>query len=279
MTKVSVFNNVKTAKAKGKIDVDRALEVIKSESIYHQDVLKVRDGKLEYKHKIPVITWNGLFLKRSNNSVVSFSDYVYCDFDEVNPEETKLNLSKIDEVKAAWTSVSGKGCGALIKSSNINKVNFRSTCESIHKYLEERDLHADTLVDIARCNVMSYDPNMFIREQPKVYEPVNVNIEEEVRKLHQPEFKNILLNDEYNFTACNISLAYTYKKGLSFVEGERHHFTVTYFGLCNQFGVPFNYAYNHAMENNCVSKHTYTKAEKLYKAWSNQHGIKQVHER
>lgn len=274
VNKVSLFSHLKSTKTVGNADVDTMLNVISNKNAKHVDkVNKFRKSRTkDNKYKIPVVTWSGVFKQRSNSNVVSFSDHIYCDFDNVNPIDAKNTLSHIKEIRAAWTSVSGEGVGALIKTENINKNNFKSTVKAIHEYIEQYDLHTDVLTDIARCNFVSYDTDIYVNNNAEIYKPV----EPDYSKLKR--IYSDLVNDEkeYNNTACNISMAYSFKKGLDFSVGSRHNFTVTYFGMCNIFGVPIEYAYQFALENNCVSQHTYKKAEKLYKHWSNQHGIKEV---
>jgi hypothetical protein len=278
MQEVSVFNNAKSPRSLGKVKIDYVLNAISNYDSKHvQNVIKAREilkneGENAYKSfkssKIPVVTWNGIFSRRSNSNLIQFSDHIYLDVDNVNPDDVKENLSKIPIVTAAWTSVSSSGVGFLVKTEGIKRQTFKSTISSLHKYFEERDVHTDMLTDIARCNILSYDSNIYINDKVEIYEPVEPIVE--LKQFSTNGFKS------ENITACNISFAYTIKKGLSFIPDQRHNFTVTYFGMCNQFGVPLNEAYQFAMENNCTSNVTYKKAEQVYDKWSNQHGIKQV---
>lgn len=272
--KVSLFQSLRTTSAWGSEDYYHVFDRIQGKSKHIDKVMLYRDNhdKNVKFNEIPTVTWSGTFSRRKNSGVVRFSDLLYCDFDKVDPIETKQALARIKYVHAAWTSVSGDGVGALVLSKELDKTNFKPTINTLHKYLEERDLHTDKLSDIARCNVLSYDKDIYVNDSPEIFKPVtNTKV----------SYDHVLLGSKLTEdveTACTISIAYTYKKGLRFIPGQRHNFTVTYFSMTNHFGVDLHTAYMFAMDNNCISPVTYKKAEKIYKDYANQHGIKNIYE-
>lgn len=217
------------------------------------------------KATLPVITWNGEFTRRNTSGFIAPSGYLYFDIDTyVRPSQ----LLAVPEVSAAWKSVSGRGYGGLVRVENITKANFRCTYDEIHRRFKEKGIELDPLRDLARGNFISYDENLIFREGEVVeaLEPT-----EEIRKFNT---SNILQEME-DFTKCSIAMNYTSKKH-QFVNGSRHRFTVSYFGACNQFGVPLDYAYSFADNHLCTSSSTWNKAVGIYRLYQNQHGTKQL---
>lgn len=121
--------------------------------------------------KTPVVTWNAAFdSKRSMKSISNLSGYIYMDvddFSEISQEEVRRILTDkgLDFVKAVWDSFGGTGLGFLVQVDNLTPENFKWTWASIAKKFEAIKVKVDKATkDITRINVLTYDDNIFIRE-------------------------------------------------------------------------------------------------------------------
>lgn len=121
--------------------------------------------------KIPVVTWNACFNnKRSLKSITHLSGYIYMDVDDFSQisQETVFNILKDDGlnfVKAAWGSFGGNGYGFLVKVDGLTIDNFKWNWLEITKKFQELGVKIDKATkDATRINVLSYDPNIFVRE-------------------------------------------------------------------------------------------------------------------
>jgi hypothetical protein len=124
--------------------------------------------------KIPVVTWNASFNdKRSLKSISSLSGYIYMDVDDFSEitQENVFNIlqdNALEFVQAAWKSFGGNGYGFLVKVNGLTIDNFKWNWQEITKKFQTLGIKIDKATkDITRINVLSYDPQMFIRENCK----------------------------------------------------------------------------------------------------------------
>lgn len=270
---VSAFRNVKSTSPLAFIKVDDVLTRIAGTGKHIDKVKQYRDTKdKSIKESLPVVTWNGKFRSRSNAGLVSFSDYIYFDSDKIDSNLAKEVLVEEEYIKAVWTSVGGEGVGFLVKSEGLNKSNFKSTYNAIKSDIESKGLIIDSLSDIARCNIASYDPDIYIRDKVVTYEPVSGS---SVYRPTLSEQYKLFVND-HTLTACTIAFAHALKAKGDFTEGNRSNFTVSYVGTCNHFGITEHECYMFLIENGCVYEETENKIQYVYKRYANQHGTNPV---
>jgi hypothetical protein len=257
---VSTFKRLKLNQVYSVVEVDKALEGIANSKQQHIDkVNKYRETlNQNVKYSLPLITWAGVFETRKNTNIVSFSDYMYLDIDNVKPNEAKEKLSKFDFIKAVWASVSNNGVGILVKSQDLNKSNFSSTYNAIKELIKEQtDYECDSLCDIARANFISHDKDIYVREtnrlnlflpvEPTEKELTNyIQIIDATKEVSELNIKDIIqTNIEVNEIACIIAFKHAFNKTGLYIEGNRHNFSVSYAGTCNSLGVPLGYALNY----------------------------------
>ena len=126
--------------------------------------------------KIQCVTWTTTYSNRRRKSdIESFSSYIYLDIDDFND----ISFEKVWEiltdgglsfVKAVWRSFGGNGIGCLVKVKNVNVDNYKSTWGALAKLLKDKfSIKVDAQTkDVTRINVLSYDPNIFIKPDEKV---------------------------------------------------------------------------------------------------------------
>ena len=207
--------------------------------------------------KCPAVTWNtdleGDRRRLSNVNTSRLSKYRYCDidtFDKIikdpsNSVKTEaeafdyvrkiLTSSGLKFIKAVWSSYGGKGFGFLVEIEGLTKENSTSTWMSLKEMFDSNwGLTFDVATkDITRLNVLSSDPEIFIREDGKIIPYVAVEPEQTVVVERAPQGTFSIEGSDihkkmYEIT-CNAKGAY--------VEGNRCPFTVCYAGLMNQYGV------------------------------------------
>lgn len=136
-----------------------------------------------YQHikttRIPAVTWGARFQgRRRRDCLEAFTGYMYFDvdqFEEISKDGVKeiLTDNGFGFIKAVWDSFGGKGLGFLVKIDQtelkLNLKSFKSTFNSISNLLRHRGIIVDRATsDFTRTNVVSYDPEIFIREDSKV---------------------------------------------------------------------------------------------------------------
>lgn len=178
---VSLFPQLTNTKHSETWDIDKILDVIKTDSYYHlkdkvETVRKAKDKDEadEKKSFLPLVCWNGIFKCRESNitSITTYSSYTALDFDHFNSDDEmmkfKEHLKGIEWVYAVFTTPSGKGLKAIVQHDNIfPEYHTELYNELLSRFdIPEIDPHTK---DLARGNYMSYDPDLWKNPNPKSY--------------------------------------------------------------------------------------------------------------
>lgn len=279
---VSIFKNVSGTKPIINSEINYVLEKIGSKDTkYYDNIQKARDTKdkeeykrLKLKTNIPTVTWSGEFYKRSLNDLKRLSQHIYFDIDNVNIDSVSDLINEEPFVKSSWKSLSGEGMGFLVQFDGLTTTNFKTNYSYISEKFAEKDIVLDTLSDYARCNIISYDPDIYINDSPEI-----------VKAIPKPEIVDKVLNYtseiqnkdlSYKEQCMSVALAYTIKSKGNFVQGNRHHFTVCYAGICNQFGIDSSIAYFFLVERGIGSDVTLKKIQNIYNRYSHQYCTKKL---
>lgn len=219
-----------------------------------------------YQHikstELQVVTWNASFTKRRNKkSINKLSGYIYGDvddfqyvidskdFDATSFEESQAHIQSVltnkslKFVKAVWKSVSGKGFGFLMKVEELNLNNFKSTWNSLYDFFLKRGVKLDAQTkDVTRPNVISYDPNIFIRDNDEVIEYTAV--EEIQKKVHSFEGVEAPVGIIYDILDYALEVMYKNEKKWTHTPFKRlsYNFYFDFFILCNKNGINLNKA-------------------------------------
>lgn len=257
---VSIFTNVVSSQTGIAVkDHNAVLEFIKN----NKTAMEARSASnySSIKKTLLSVTWAGVFPEQRNlTNLVNLSGLMYFDIDE---DIDKSLLYEIPEVYAAWSSLSGKGVGFLIKVKGLNTTNYNSTYKA---FCEKYEFNFDSLPDWTRLNIISYDPDIHINENCDEFEAVEPSKDLTV-VIKKPIIES---SDE-----SKLENAFKYvNKSHSFVVGQRHRFTVSYFGTTNQLGVELDTAYAYLVDKGCYSNVTYKKGRDIYKRYSHQFNTK-----
>lgn len=219
---VTVFKN----QSKYDFQIDRVLGTIQNPSTIHKEfVTELRERYVsgedvsEMKRLAPNIMWAGQFNSKKKADLIVASNFVYIDVDtsEIEP---------LPFIYAYWKSITQRGYGVLVKSTNIDKLNYNATYNKIGKMMNVPiDKQAS---NINRVNFASYDENLYINPQSKIVESVSV-------KSFIPTTVTISKNYQKN---CENILKILDRKNIKFVKGNRHHFIVEFAIRADMMSVP-----------------------------------------
>ena len=168
--RVTIFKNIKSTSAGFVRNVDEILGRIK-EGSSAEIVNNIRAGNKEQKMHLPAICFSGEFKNRSKSGLVKPSGLICLDFDKV-PSIEELNTLREtiigDEYTyACFVSPSGNGLKVLVK--------IPPTIEEHKLYFDGLKNHYNSeyfdiaTSDISRVCFESYDPNLYVCRDSKVF--------------------------------------------------------------------------------------------------------------
>jgi len=166
--KVSLFKNLGDSNINGEVTVDDVLLMIKNGHTKQLVELARSYGKgtVSYqlvKAKIETYTPHGeFFYRRAARNLQRFSGYIYLDVDEFT---NKNIFADTNFIYACWDSLSKEGIGALARVDGLDYINFKTVWLYLADYFQQKGITIDPQTkDIARQNIISYDPNIYINK-------------------------------------------------------------------------------------------------------------------
>tara|TARA_R100000951_G_scaffold116724_1_gene130157 strand:- start:5909 stop:7786 length:1878 start_codon:yes stop_codon:yes gene_type:complete len=225
--KVTIFANIKETKKPFFVTVERLLGRIRGGSskelikrIRSEENKEIRN---QYKSLLPSALFSGTFKQRNNNSLMDHSGLICLDFDDIDWQKKKDELKNDPYIFACWVSPSGNGLKALVRIPTDNhKASFLALAEK-YKGIDE------ACKDVARVCYESYDPDIYINRESKVYEKQIVKTFEKV------EVK-IPLDD--SFDIYERLKTWMDNQHQYFTEGSRNVFIFRLSAACCRFGIP-----------------------------------------
>lgn len=229
---ITIFENILSKDPKY-TTVEKALERIKEGKSKNLVELvrnaRSKDEANEFKKKLPSVCFSGKFGKnRKDEELESHSNLICLDFDNVDDvDRKKEELMHTEQVYAAWVSPSGKGVKALVKIADGSHHK-----EHFDALLEDFSGADKSGRNLARVCYESYDPEIFINPNAKVYTKAKkVDIRKIENKAEPSEvFKKLL--------------TWMSSKSEAFVTGSRNIFIFKLAAACCRFGMD---------ENECLS--------------------------
>lgn len=141
------------------------------------------------KMKLPCVCFSGKFPTRKDDSITDHSGFVILDWDDVeNIESKKKEISKDEYTFAVWLSPRGNGLKALVRipKEPLNHELYYSAL--VEKYPELDTTNSN----LSRVCYESYDPNIFINENSRVWDK---KIDKKI--VHEVAPKTYQANDNY----------------------------------------------------------------------------------
>lgn len=177
-TKISLFNRITDINHPEEYDIDKVLDIIKTDSYYHVagkvDAVrkaKTKEEKEKAKMKLPAVTWNGTFKTKNRSDLIHYSSFTALDFDHIQPE--KMDgfgkwLQSFQCVYAYYITPSGKGYKAIILHDNYEPLYHYDLYNQLLELFDCPEKDTST-VDLARGNFLSYDPNLWKNPNPQPF--------------------------------------------------------------------------------------------------------------
>lgn len=177
-TKISLFNRITDINHPEEYDIDKVLDIIKTDSYYHVagkvDAVrkaKTKEEKEKAKMKLPAVTWNGTFKTKNRSDLIHYSSFTALDFDHIQPEkmdEFGKWLQGFPCIYAYYVTPSGKGYKAIILHDNYEPLYHYDLYNQLLELFDCPEIDTST-VDLARGNFLSYDPNLWKNPNPQPF--------------------------------------------------------------------------------------------------------------
>ena len=166
---INYYSNVTHPNVLSVIQTSNWLDKIKA-SEYSETITQARNGALPYestKLSLPCVTYNFLFIgyKKTEN-IISATGLMYIDIDI---PEFDLNILDTSKVYSYYKSFGGVGYAIIVKVDGLSQNNFKSTYLNICKELGIVEYIDTNAIKSTQFNVLSYDENIFINENPYVF--------------------------------------------------------------------------------------------------------------
>lgn len=218
--KVSFFKNIRDISPYTTKDVSYYLDRIKNGSS-ENIIKKLRFEPDKEKQKVikldlPVVRYNGEFVRSGNNYLKKASGFMILDFDELdNCIEYKTELASNSLIFAAWISPRGNGIKALIKIPLVDDdLQYKKIFKEVNKIFPNLDQSGK---DISRACFESFDPEIyvnlesdkFIYAPEEIVEEIFIGVKTNVPITDQDEIANRLMvwfKKHYKTSARNNSV-------------------------------------------------------------------------
>lgn len=175
--KMSLFRNCETAEKQEDVTFDDILTAI-LRGHYKAVVNELRaagsqdDAKAIKRERLPAFTPAGTFSPRNNTSLIEPSGYFVLDFDKVgDAAKMRQELALDPFVAAAFVSPSGNGVKAFVLIEPAkSQEDIKRIFPHLSNYFRKKGYILDKSgKDISRLCIMSHDPDLWMRDSPKVF--------------------------------------------------------------------------------------------------------------
>ena len=229
--KVTIFKNIKSTSTGFVRNVDEILARIKDGSSA-EIVNNIRAGNKEQKMDLPAICFSGEFKNRSKSGIVKPSGLICLDFDKVPSKEEldtlKETLVGDEYTYACFVSPSGNGLKVLVKippTIEEHKLYFDGLRN--HYNSEYFDIATS---DISRVCFESYDPNIYVCRNSKVF-----------KNKEQPTYESVGTVmpsiPETSPVAITKYLLKWWEAKFPMIDGQRNHNLIKLAYALNDFGI------------------------------------------
>ncbi len=182
----SFYNNLLSAQEPDdEFDINQLIEVIRYGYIKKEiKTLRSLNNKHEIvklkRSKLPCVTLSGVFDKRNKNNLKEHSGLIQIDIDDLKEFDSVFeSLTSDPYTFVAFKSPSGNGIKLIVKINPSIDTHFEQFLALEKYYLDEYNVEIDSACkDIARCMLLSYDPNIYCNPFSDVY-----------AELYMPEIK------------------------------------------------------------------------------------------
>lgn len=219
----TIFRNIVDTQNPNHVQVGKLLERImvgkSKETIELIRASSSKDERNRLKMLLPSVCWSGKFSKRANTGIIEQTKLIVLDFDNLEqPLEKKKELCNTEYCFACWLSPTGTGVKMLVQvATNDHSAHFLALQQDFP------DIDASGK-DLVRVCYESYDPEIFINPDAKVYSKTFIP-------------KQVAAPQNTNEETYEKLKTWLIKQGQSFVEGNRNNFVTRLAAACNRTGI------------------------------------------
>jgi len=211
---------------------------------------KTKEERNKLKQSLPCILFAGEFSERSIKGLIRHSGLMVIDFDEFENNDALLKhfelLKKNKHIFCLFISPSGNGIKGIVR---INPCTAKEHTYIFKEFQKEfnYDYWDNSGSDVSRVCYESYDPNLYINLNVKVYEPLIIDkgftVEEKIPTL--------LISDEQRI----IDLIMAFNWGKDFIDGQKQNYIFDLAGTFCEYGISQQtaetYLYNQIIAGSC----------------------------
>lgn len=170
--KVTIFKSLTDTQTPYVQTLGQVLEHIRSPKTSSLATInRIRSGQAtkDEKKQLPIICFSGVFLSRDDSSLQEHSGLMVIDFDKIDAEEAKRNLSLDKHTLVCFISPSGKGVKVVVRITNPER--HRDHYRSIMRYYDANyGLEVDsTGINESRACFFSYDEALVYKDDAEAY--------------------------------------------------------------------------------------------------------------
>lgn len=186
----SYYENLFSSKApQRELNINELIEVVKygylKEAI---GILRASTNKKEYNKikvsKLPLVTLSGIFTERNNKGLQEHSGLIQIDIDHLeNYDDTFKKLISDEFTYIAFKSPGGKGIKAIVKVNPSESTHLEQFYALEQYYKDTYHIEIDpSCKDVARCMLLSYDPDIYCNPFSEVFDECFMPVQEETKK-------------------------------------------------------------------------------------------------
>ncbi len=248
---------VDLTKIVNRIKLGKSKELI--ERIRTEQDKELRD---KLKQQLPCILFAGEFTERRGNALVKASGLMCLDFDKYESPEAMLRHRELLEQNPhfvlVFTSPSGQGLKGVIRiNQNVTKETFPKIFKAFKKEFDF-DYWDGSSCNIDRVCFESYDPDIFVNDNAKIYEPQLVD----TGYSNFEKAPLIPISDEDKIIEKIMS--FDWKK--DFRDGERNSFIFDLASAFCEYGISQSTADGYILNNVVIGDFTETEAKTTIKS-------------
>lgn len=173
--RISQFKNIKQTGNPSNRSLFTVLTEIK-QGEYKSLIAKIRletdkEKRQVLKQQLPYVTFAGIFSYRRNDRLEKSSQIATLDFDDIaDVEELRKKVNGDKYTLSSFVSPSGNGLKVLVKIPPVsNNQDYKDYYIKLSEYYNQYAETDPATKDIARASYLSYDPNLYLSEEPEMW--------------------------------------------------------------------------------------------------------------
>ena len=201
--------------------------------------IKDKDKRNIEKAKLQSVCFSGEFSRRAAKNIIKHSGFACLDFDDMPSFDDAIclrdSLQDNEYIYSAFISPSGDGVKAIVKipaEIENHKKYYEALCETFDSFLDTKTK------DVSRVCYESYDPNLFINENSKIW-VLKKEFSEVAQKTNYPKHFQIIDTSK----KVDVILKWFNRK-FTLNAGERNNNLFKLACALNRAGLPSDEAYN-----------------------------------